>query len=124
MNRSHNIGVSGENAVAEYLIKKGYSVLSRNYRIRGGEIDIIASYGEYIVFVEVKTRKPDSMVSGLDAVNQRKINFIIRTAEDYLFRYPCSLQPRFDVAEVTAVDGKITDINYLKDAFGLTGYNF
>lgn len=124
MKNQTDTGKLGENAVSEYLEKAGCTILSRNYRIKGGEIDIIALHGEYIIFVEVKTRKPDSMVSGLDAVNQRKRNLIIKTAFDYLLKYPCSLQPRFDVAEVTALDGKILDINYLQNAFDLTGYNF
>lgn len=124
MKNQTDTGKLGEKAVSEYLENAGYTILSRNYRIRGGEIDIIASYGEYIIFVEVKTRKPDSMVSGLDAVNQKKRNLIIKTATDYLLKYPCSLQPRFDVAEVTALDGQILDINYLQNAFDLTGYNF
>lgn len=124
MKNQIDTGKLGENAVSEYLENAGYKILSRNYRIRGGEIDIIASYGEYIIFVEVKTRKPDSMVSGLDAVNQKKRNLIIKTATDYLLKYPCSLQPRFDVAEVTALDGQILYINYLQNAFDLTGYNF
>ena len=88
MKNQTDTGKLGENAVSEYLENAGYKILSRNYRIRGGEIDIIASYGEYIIFVEVKTRKPDSMVSGLDAVNQKKRNLIIKTATDYLLKYP------------------------------------
>lgn len=120
----NDTGRLGENAVCEYLEKLGYSVILRNYRIRGGEIDIIASDNEYIVFVEVKTRKPDSLVSCFDAVNSRKINLIIKTASDYLTKNPCSLQPRFDVAGVTALDGQILDIDYIKNAFDLTGYNF
>ncbi len=119
-----DIGKLGENAVSEYLKKSGYTVLSRNYRIRGGEIDIIASDSEYIIFVEVKTRKPDSLVSGFEAVNRRKINLIIKTAYDYLMKNPCSLQPRFDVAGVTALNGYILNIDYIKNAFDSTGYNF
>jgi len=119
-----DIGKLGENAVSEYLEKLGYTLLSRNYRIKGGEIDIIASDSKYIIFVEVKTRKPDSLVSAFEAVNRRKINLIIKTACDYLVKNPCSLQPRFDVAGVTALDGHILNIDYIKNAFDSTGYNF
>jgi putative endonuclease len=47
-----------ENA-ARYLKKKGYRIIDRNYRTRFGEIDIIARYGEYLVFVEVKSGKSE-----------------------------------------------------------------
>jgi len=117
-------GKIGENAVSEYLEKSGYNIIWRNYRIRGGEIDIIAQDGEYIAFVEVKTRKPYSMVSGFDAVNRKKKNLIIKTAIDYLAKNPCSLQPRFDVAEVTALNGRVLNIDYIQNAFDATGYIF
>lgn len=119
-----DIGKLGENAVTQYLEKNGYKIISRNYRIRGGEIDIIAEKNEFIAFVEVKTRKPDSLVSGFEAIDYRKQMLIIKAALNYLSKNPCSLQPRFDAAEVIALDGKILDINYLKNAFDLTGLNF
>lgn len=65
-------GKLGESKVCEYLAERGYTISARNYRIKGGEIDIIAENGDYIAFVEVKTRKPDSMVSGFEAVDRRK----------------------------------------------------
>ena len=47
------VGDNGEDVACEFLKKQGYKILSRNYRIRGGEIDIIAQDKEYLVFVEV-----------------------------------------------------------------------
>ena len=49
-------GRIGEDLTVYYLTKKGYNILCRNYRIRGAEIDIIAENGEFIIFVEVKSR--------------------------------------------------------------------
>lgn len=51
------MGRRGETAVCSYLMERGYKILTRNYRIRGGEIDIIAQKEEILAFVEVKTRK-------------------------------------------------------------------
>ena len=67
----HEIGRLGEESVCTYLENLGYKIIVRNYRIKGGEIDIIAQNDEYTAFVEVKARKPDSIVSGLEAVNKQ-----------------------------------------------------
>lgn len=118
------IGNIGEESVCEYLTAHGYRIAARNYTIRGGEIDIIAENGEFLAFVEVKSRKPDSMVSGFDAVNSRKKGLIIRTASDYCVRFPNELQPRFDVAEVTIDRGRVLKIDYIENAFDTTGYDY
>ncbi len=118
------IGKLGEESVCAYLKDRGYSIAARNYRIKGGEIDIIAEDGFYIAFVEVKSRKPDSMVTGFEAVNKRKRGLIIKTAADYCCRHPNFLQPRFDVAQVIIEDGKVLSIDYITNAYDTTGYNF
>ena len=61
-------GQTGEDAVCEYLEDKGYRVAARNFRIRGGEIDIISTKGEYLVFTEVKTRKFGALENGAEAM--------------------------------------------------------
>ena len=73
---SVEIGNIGEDYVCSYLIKQGYEIVERNYRIRGGEIDIIAVNNDYIAFVEVKSRKPNSMVGGFNAIDKRKIDML------------------------------------------------
>ena len=115
------VGKSGEDRVAAFLRSKGYKIIKRNYQCRFGEIDIIAQTGEYIVFVEVKTRRANSMISGIEAVDYRKRQRIMLTAEDYLSKDLCELQPRFDVAEVTVLkkaDGTESyNLNYITNAF-------
>ncbi|NLP25849.1 MAG: YraN family protein [Clostridiales bacterium] len=117
------IGNFGETAVCKYLEMHGYTIIKRNYCIRGGEIDIIASNDEIIAFVEVKTRKKGSMISGIEAVNTRKKTLIIKTALDYCYKNPTELQPRFDVAEVIITNNRIKNINYISNAFDATGYD-
>ncbi len=115
------IGKSGEDRVAAFLRKRGFLVIKRNYQCRFGEIDIIAEADEYIIFVEVKTRKKNSMVSAIDAVDARKQQRIMLTAEDYISKTCCELQPRFDVAEVTVAEDesgvKKYSLNYIENAF-------
>jgi putative endonuclease len=123
MNKTE-IGHLGEEYVCAYLKEHGYTIVERNYRIKGGEIDIIAGNGDYLAFVEVKTRKPDSMVSGFEAVNKRKRSLIIKTAADYCCKHPSVLQPRFDVAQVIVSEAKLLSIDYIINAYDTTGYNF
>lgn len=118
------IGKLGEETVCKFLIQHGYCIRARNYRIKGGEIDIIADNGDYLAFVEVKTRKPDSLVTGFEAVSQRKRGLIIKTAADYCHRYPNMLQPRFDIVQVIYDGERICSIDYIKNAFDTTGYKF
>lgn len=117
-------GKLGEEKVCTYLEELGYKIVVRNYRIKGGEIDIIAENGDYTAFVEVKSRKPDSLVSGFEAVNKRKQGLIIKTAADYCCKNPDTPQPRFDVAEVIIDNGRVLSIDYIFNAYDTTGYNF
>ena len=121
---SRKTGNIGEDFICEKLLEKGYNILARNYTIKGGEIDIIAENGDYIAFVEVKSRKPQSLVSGFEAVNQRKKGLIIRAASDYCCKHPNLLQPRFDVAQVIIDGGRVLSIDYITNAYDTIGYNY
>ena len=116
-------GLDGEKRVANYLRKKGYTVIKQNYSCRYGEIDIIAENNEYILFVEVKLRKKGSLVSAAEAVDSYKQQRILLTAKDYLSKAHLDdeLTVRFDVAEVTYdtdPNGKVSySLNYIKNAF-------
>ncbi len=110
-------GQEGEKRVANYLRNKGFTVIKRNYSCRYGEIDIIAQNHEYILFVEVKTRKKNSLVSGIEAVDGFKQSRILKTANDFLSKTECELQPRFDVAEVIVDENLKYSLHYMKNAF-------
>lgn len=114
------LGRWGEAIVAEDLRKKGWRILAAGYRCRQGEIDLIASDGKFLAFIEVKLRKSANYGSAAEAVNRRKQARIRATAQTYLARYPSDLQPRFDVAEVYAPRGMETSapqISYIENAF-------
>lgn len=126
MSRQHETGRIGEEAVCQYLGERGYEILARNFRVRGGEIDIIARRGEEMAFVEVKTRKPHALESGFEAVGTAKQHRIIRAGyrycekqgiadTDYYFRY--------DIAEVICLDGRVLNIDYLENAFDESGFS-
>ena len=73
-------GNRGETKAADYLKKQGFTILSRNHCMRGGEVDIIFKDGEITVFCEVKTRTQQMFGSGAEAVNIKKQRFICRAA--------------------------------------------
>ena len=78
------IGAAGESLACEMLERRGYRILTRNYRCTFGEIDIIAIQGDKIAFVEVKTRLSDSYGDGRLAVDYRKRMHIKRAAGYFL----------------------------------------
>ena len=120
MGRNNINGAWGEALAAEYLRKKRYQLLAAGYRCRFGEIDLIVSNKQYLVFVEVKTRKSDKFALAREFVDYKKQNRLRTTALFYLEQNPTSLQPRFDVIEIYASEGAATlkpVINHLEDAF-------
>lgn len=112
------LGNLGEAAAADYLMKKGYRILEKQYRIREAEVDIIAEKDGVIVFAEVKTRRSIRCGSPAMAVTTAKQRKIIRGATWYIMAK--KLQERlcrFDVIEVIAADDGRLFINQLENAF-------
>ena len=118
MNIKRIKGDAGEAYTAKWLKKHRYKIAGMNYSCRFGEIDVIATNKNYICFVEVKTRSENSLDRPASAVGLAKQRRILTTAQHYLASNPTDLQPRFDVAEVITKDEKVTDFNYIENAFG------
>ena len=93
-------GQCGEDIAAEYLKKKGYKIIVRNYRNKIGEIDIIAKNREDLIFIEVKTRSSDKFGTPAEAVTYYKKRKIVNCAKAYLMINPTDLNIRFDIIEV------------------------
>lgn len=114
------IGNWGEDAVCRDLESRGAKILARNYHYRRlGEIDVIAKIGEYIVFVEVKTRRTSKFGTPAEYVDRRKQEKLIKAALGYLNGR--DLPARFDVAEVyyrlQSESPVLERINYIENAF-------
>ena len=111
------LGSGGERAAADFLLARGYHVLERNFRCRGGEIDLIALDGGTLVFVEVKVRRTLSRGAPIEAVTAVKQARVRRAAQEYLtFCGRVFARIRFDVISVMKT-AKSTDITHLKAAF-------
>ncbi len=113
-----------ESVVSKWLSQKGYKILSRNFTIKGGELDIVAIDGDTLAFIEVKARHAgyDSAKYGRPsrAVDYLKRQRVALTAQAFLRQYPSKRHKRFDVIEVI-VDEQPTytsfEIKHIKSAF-------
>ena len=116
MYQRHETGRIGEDLATQYLEKKGYEIIERNFECRQGEIDIIAKDKQELVFVEVKTRA--SALYGLpkEAVDTIKKKHIYQAAEFYLYFKHLEDEPvRIDVIEVYKKKNEYK-INHIKQA--------
>ena len=115
------LGKSGENLAVDELVARGYAVLARRYRTRGGEIDIVAEDGATVVFVEVKTRASTDFGSAVEAVTPRKQRQLVLMARDYLARARLHDRPcRFDVVAIDDVE-TVPRITVYRNAFEMNG---
>ena len=112
------LGQSGEEVAFEFLRKKGYRILEKNYKTLLGEIDIIARDKEQLVFVEVKSLSDTSYILPQEMVNKRKQEQIVRVALSYLKAKGLkSADCRFDCVAVVFSFGKEPEIELIKGAF-------
>lgn len=114
------IGNLGENATCDWLVSHGYTIVQRNFCIRGGEIDIIAQNDQYLAFVEVKTRKANSLVSPAESFTRAQQKRVIITALTYMERFPTERTPSYDVSWVEMRNGRIISLEYISAAYDAT----
>ena len=107
-------GIIGEKIAQKYLKDNKYEIIENNYYTRNGEIDIIASKNNYIIFVEVKTRTNEKYGKPSESVNNTKKIHMKRSAAIFLKENSFSrFTIRFDVIEVYMINGKCK-INHIK----------
>lgn len=110
-------GTLGEDTAVDYLEKKGYRILQRNFRFERGEIDIVAEDGGVLVFVEVKARRTKTYGEPEDAVTVSKRKQIRKVAEGYLFKNDIDgRECRFDVVAIV-IEGDRTIVRHCENAF-------
>ena len=101
------LGKTGEDLACRELERRGYAIIARRYRCRGGELDIIARDGPTLVFVEVKARDGRAFGDAAEAVTWRKQRRIVRLASEYVMRNRFNDSPcRFDVVSIQFDDGR------------------
>ena len=112
-----SFGLFGEELACQTLEQRGYVILTRRYRTKHGEIDIVARHGECLVFVEVKARQDGSFGDPEEAVTLRKQQQMVWMATDYLARQVAGeVACRFDVVGInTRTDPP--SVTVIEDAF-------
>ncbi len=117
------LGERGEKFAARYLRRHGYKILVRRFKSRAGEIDIVCRQKDWLVFVEVKTRKSDQYGAPSEAVTREKQKHMSKVALEYLrlLDNP-QIHWRFDIVEVIIQEGarKPSDIRLIQNAFDLS----
>lgn len=113
MTTTQQRGQLAEDLASAYLQAQDVKILTRNYRLRGGEIDLIGQDGDYLVFIEVRYRGSEDFGGALGSIDRRKQQRIIHTAQYYLMQQPKDLACRFDVVAINAKH----EISWLKNAF-------
>ena len=115
----HNeLGEWGEEFATDYLLKKGYKILERNYFYDRAEVDIIAKTktGDCIVCVEVKTRNSDIFGDPQSFVSQAKIKLLVKAMDAYLVKNDITLEARFDIIAIIKNKSK-EELTHYEDAF-------
>ena len=114
-----SLGVAGEDLVAEWYLGAGYTVLDRNWRCREGELDLVVTLGDTLVFCEVKTRRGSGYGAPFEAVTFAKQRRLRTLALRWLAAHPGagSRELRFDVASVLAVRGQRPEVEVIEAAF-------
>ncbi len=114
------LGLQGESAAARMLERGGLTIVERRYRTSRGEIDLIATRGLLVVFVEVKTRRGSRYGRPAEAVTSVKRRRMAQTAQHYLYRRGWLERPcRFDVIEVVVERDEVGSVHHIPDAFRL-----
>lgn len=107
------IGADKERLACDYLQRLGLELLTRNYRCRRGEIDLVMRERGTLVFVEVRFRRSDRFGTAAETVDAHKQRRLAAAAAHYLEHHPTSLPCRFDVIALGGDGG----IDWIKDAF-------
>ena len=116
MNQAHYLGQTGEEAALNYLKANGYSIRQQNWRYRRIELDIIAETPQYLVVVEVKSRRNTLFKDPFEAVDYAKMRRMVMAAHAYVLRYGINKEVRFDIIEVVSTANGFA-INHIADAF-------
>jgi putative endonuclease len=112
-----NRGAAAEALAASYLATRGLTIVQRNYRCRGGEIDLIARDGEVLVFVEVRLRRNRAFGTAAESITAAKRRRLRLAARHYLARLGREPPCRFDAVLLDALETE--NIEWLRGVEGI-----
>lgn len=112
-------GAAAEDLARRYLEARGLTLVTRNYRCRVGELDLIMRDGDQLVFVEVRSRRHSRFGTPAESVTWTKQQRLLRAAALYLQRQHLDLPCRFDVVAILRAEDE-PELEWIRDAFQLT----
>jgi putative endonuclease len=113
----HNeLGKEGEIIAVNFLQKKGFQILERNYRFKRAEVDIIGIKNDLLRIVEVKTRQSHYLAGPEITVTRKKQNAIIKVANEYIETNDFNGETQFDIISIV-LNKNALSIEHLEDAF-------
>lgn len=117
MAEHNDFGNLAEDLAAEFLTKKNYKILVRNFRFQRAEIDIVTEFENLIVVVEVKARGNDVFMEPQEAVTKRKIKSIVMCTDFFMNHKNIDKEVRFDIISVLPDSSGKLQITHIEDAF-------
>lgn len=118
MSEASTLGKIGEDIATRYLINAGYRILHRNWGLHHGyELDIVATNGHEIIFIEVKTRRDDIFQKPEQAVDENKVKHICMAAHGYIRTHDINMPYRFDIIAIVYPSSEHYTIKHIKNAF-------
>jgi putative endonuclease len=116
MAEHNDFGKLGEDIACKHLEQKGYTIITRNWRFDRAEIDIIATFDNILVFVEVKIRATNDFGLPQEFITKGKILQVTKAANAYIEQEDIEQKVRFDIVAITKNDKKF-DVLHIEDAF-------
>ena len=116
MAQHNQLGNKGEQMASDFLQRKGYNILERNYRFDKAEVDIIAQYQNILAIVEVKTRSSTDFGNPQDFVKPKQIKNLVKAVDEYVTANNLDLEVRFDIMAIVKTNHSF-EIEHLENAF-------
>ena len=114
----HNhTGFIGEKMAAEYLLKKGFTILHQNWRHSHWEVDFIASLNSTLHFIEVKTRRSRKFGYPEEDVTKKKMENLINASEEFIYLHPEWKLIQFDVLSINIDTNKSPEFFFIEDVY-------
>ena len=116
MAQHNQLGKKGEQLAVDFLLKKGYDIIERNYRFDKAEVDIIAQKDDTLAIIEVKTRSTADFGNPQDFVKPKQIKNLVKAVDEYITVNDLDVEVRFDIIAIVKENSKY-HIEHLENAF-------
>ena len=116
MAQHNELGKKGEQLAVNFLLKKGYTIVERNYRFDKAEVDIMAQLKDTLAIVEVKTRSTTDFGNPQDFVKPKQIQRLVKAVDQYVTVNSLDVEVRFDIIAIIKENNSF-NIEHLENAF-------